>query len=207
MRIIVTTSDGRKDVLRGFAERFNRYWGTAAVDVLGFESVDLPHNFWFHSLGKQADFGDDWTTPLIPWFAAMDDHAFVLLLDDYWLSEDVDVKRVAELHHLVEIGLADKIDLTLDRFEHAHHRTFTDSLVESDQRARYRTSIQAAVWDADYFRKNLKAGRSIWRFETRGYREAINDGAVILGVTKAVLKYENVTVKGEAQGQLKEERA
>ena len=129
------------------------------------------------------------------------------MLDDYWLTEPVNTRAVETFCLMVEIGLADKFDLTRDRMEHPHTRTLWDSVIQSKQDARYRTSLQAAVWRAGYFKQYLKPGRTVWEFETKGYREAINDGATILGTTRGVVTYVNATVNGEAQGWLKEERA
>ena len=208
MRVIVTTSDGRKDILRGFAARFNRYWDAEQrVDVLGFEPVSgLPDNFRFHSLGRQSDFGKIWTDPLIPWFDALEDEPFVLMLDDYWITDYVNGVRVAMLYNMVYSTMADKADLTQDRFNHPHKDTGFGNVLVSTQTARYRTSLQAAIWRTGYFRRYLAPGRSIWAFECKGYREAFNDGATILGTVDGVVKYENVTVNGEAVGQLKEQR-
>jgi hypothetical protein len=72
-------------------------------------------------------------------------------------------------------------------------------IIESDQQARYRSSLQAAIWTRDYFVSVLKPNRSPWAFELLGMHEQMNDGRRILGVARAdftPVPYLNVYQRG-----------
>ena len=74
-----------------------------------------------------------------------------------------------------------------------------DGLFEFTQTARYRTSLQPAIWTKKYFLQYCKDGRNIWQFETIGYREAMRDGAHILGFPEPVFDYANIYHKGQVR--------
>jgi len=202
MKVVCITSDGYRHLMAGFAERFNKHWGSdQKVTVLGYKAPweELPANFLFESLGYQEDYGEVWTEGLIPYFAKKgftEEHPrFILMLEDYWLNRDVDRFQLLRMENamrsLPEVG---KCDLTDDRTKFPHSSVL--GFVVSCQTARYRSSLQAAMWDTDYFLGMLKPNRTIWEFELIGEKEAMNDGRVILGSEDGILHYDNVMLKG-----------
>ena len=197
MKIYVTTSNDYTHLIPEMAARMNRYWPDQDVTILGFDVAppEFPKNFKFHSLGVQADFGRSWTDPLKPFFESIDDEYFVLLLDDYFLTAPVDIDKVAFAEARMKEGV-EKFDLSDDRSKEMHSR-LGGGVIESDQKAPYRVSLQAGIWNRRYFLKYLKPSRDAWHFECDGYKEAFNDGAKVLGFLDAPMKYENKMLKGE----------
>jgi hypothetical protein len=196
MNIYITTSNDYVSLMPETASRLNKYWPDQDVTVLHFDVVPegLPDNFKLHNLGNQADFGRSWTDPLLPFFSELQDEYFILLLDDYFLDKPVDQSRIDQAEVYVDSG-ASKFDLSGDRAKDRFidHKDY----IESSQWARYRTSLQAAIWRKDYFLKYLKPSRDIWQFEFIGYKEAFNDGALVLGSRDVIVSYENAVLKGE----------
>lgn len=194
MKHIVITSDKYLQLMPEFAERFNQYvGGDNVVDVLCYEKpIGLPANFNICSMGVQPE-GKDWTTAMMPYFAKQE-YPFMLLLEDYFITAPIDhdtLNYIAQYH-----TEWDKIDLSKDR-AYFDHREMDNGVVISSQYARYRSSLQAAIWRPSYFRKFLKPGRNAWQFELEGEREAMGDGAIILGTTKGILQYNNIMLKGK----------
>lgn len=197
MKIIVTTSNKYVHLMNEFAQRFNHFWSDREVDVLHYDVVprELPQNFKCVGLGVQPK-DKDWCTGLIPYFDALEDDYFTLMLDDYFICEKVDTHLVRQVEQFCEIYMPDKFDLTRDRMNFPHVYTNWPFLIESKPEARYRSSLQAAIWKKSYFRKFLYPGRTPWQFELVGEKEGFHDGGVIMGTSVGVVKYQNAMLKG-----------
>jgi len=192
MKLIITTCDQYMHLVSVCCHRINKFWPGQDIHVLCFETMpNLPKNVTQHSLGKQEDFGNLWTDPLIPWFDKFEDEYFILMLDDYHITAKPDPM----MDELSWTDTLDKFDLSNDRANFPHI-SITPWLIESEQTARYRTSLQAAIWKTSYFRKFLVPGRTIWEFELLGEEEAMNDGGLIMGTREGLLKYKNVMLAG-----------
>lgn len=102
MRVIVLTSDKYLQAVRPFAHLFNKYWAPdQPVLVAGFSEprFSLPPNFSFHSIGRFVDYPvHRWSDALLALMGQIDDEAFVLMLEDYWLIRPVDTRGVRILY-------------------------------------------------------------------------------------------------------------
>lgn len=201
MKIICLTSDSYVHLMKGFADCFNKHWGDP-VTVLGYKPPieKLPDNFEFVSLGEQPP-DHDFTTGLIPYFKELKDDYFCLFLDDYYVTK-VDKERLGIAESAVTLPLIlscfhpiEKFDLSYDRMNFPHTE-FDNGVILCAQDARYRTSLQAAIWRTSYFRRFLVPHRTPWEFELLGEKKAMNDDAIILGFTTPVVEYRNVMKKG-----------
>jgi hypothetical protein len=212
MRVFVTTSDWYNPIIPAFAELFNRYWSrTQEVTILGYTPPEcsFPGNFSFHSLGDPRAFGNDvtewshgrrgrhfdepyptprWSDSLKGWIATLPDRWFILLQIDYFIHRPVNVMQIQRLARYLDDENVAKIDLSTDRYHSPHAEYALDGdtrIIVSDQNARYRSSLQAAIWRRDYLDEMLKPNRSPWDFERYGTYEQMNDGRLILGVADA----------------------
>ena len=208
----MTTSDWYNPIIPAFAHLFNRYWSPQQeVTILGYTppSFPLPPNFVFQSLGKPEEFGNEvtewsdgrrgrhfgelyptpkWSDSLKRWIEALPDQHFILLQIDYFIHKPVKIDLIERLKPYLTRENVTKIDLSTDRYNSPHAPYETDgeiSIIVSDQEARYRSSLQAAIWQREYLASMLKPGRSPWDFERYGTREHMNDGKLILGVANA----------------------
>ena len=198
MKVLCITSDGYRHLVAGFAEAFNLHWpGMQRVDVLCYAppEEELPENFHVHSLGQQELFAGSWTDGLRPYVERMTDERFVLFLEDYWLDSTVDLARVRMMDNTMRsLPEVAKCDLTDDRSKFPN--TKAGAYIISSQAARYRTSLQAAIWRREYFLRFLKPHWTAWDFEIQGEKLAMNDKATICGTSDGIVHYRNVMLKG-----------
>jgi len=132
------------------------------------------------------------------------DPYFTILLDDYWLTQPVNKSQIDSLEQLLNTRQAAKADLTAS-VRKLGYKTYAPGFITANQHARYRSSLQPAIWRRDYYLKLLVPGRNIWQFETTGMKEAFNDQEAIIALDSpnAVYNYANVYLKGAVNhGQL-----
>jgi len=173
---------------------FNKHWSSdAEVTVLGYgiPPFELPDNFKFISLGEQEKYGRDWTSALIPFFEQLPDEYFVLLLDDFYIS-NIDKSLLQKAERYAADGV-EKIHLT-----NFCGRTFKEEKDVNfntwEQDANYRLSLQPSIVRRDYFLKYLKPGKTVWEYELQS--ASMNDGAQILVSKKNIVFYSNFMTKG-----------
>jgi hypothetical protein len=183
MRVIVLTSDKYLHALRPFAWLFQKYWSSEQEVLIGGftpPDFDLPSNFSFHSIGKFEDYPvDKWTNAVIKLLNEIEDEAFVLMLEDYWITRPVDVRGVQMCHgYACQFGYVLRIDLTLDRL-FAHGPRYPGDvpdyaylghldLIRSEPTSQYHMSLITGMWRRDNLLKVLQPDWSPWRVELEG---------------------------------------
>jgi len=198
---IVTTSDDYLDLMPEFALRFNEYVGVFDVTVLCFKKPEhLPKNFDVVSLGKQADFGDLYTDPLLPYFSTLKSKFFFHLLEDYYMTDYMNhrlLKRTFK-YCLKNNIRPSKIDL-YGTVASRPHTSITNNIILADQNTSYRSSLQGACWRTEYWKELLVPGRNPWQFEKIGSGERANDGAFVFGCNyeNSIVKYRNKSHRGK----------
>ena len=137
----------------------------------------------------------DWCRGLHEFLDKIDDEYFMLLLEDYYVV-GVNQPMMDEVLEVMERNpLVQKVDLSGSVKGFAHSR-FNRYFVKADEKAQYRSSLQAAVWRKDYLKKMCPAEGSAWLFETHGHIRAMGDGALILGCNVPVVNYLNLMRRG-----------
>ena len=196
MRTYVITYNSYDHLIPGFAYLFNKYWDSEMpVTVLGFREIpDLPANFEVQVMEGGSE-QKDWTNTLRSVFANCEHPYFALLLDDYWLTRPIDLDRITQLEGTLKEG-AVKLDLSNNSYSFGCS-PFHHDMIMASQRAKYRTSLQPAIWTRDYFLRFLQPDWSPWDFERLGSRRANNDGGCIVGYRNAVYNYANIYKRGK----------
>ena len=197
-RVVVSTCDKYLPYLKPFIHQFNKYWSKdQQVLVAGFSKPDfnLPRNFHFHSIGKQEDYPiEKWSDSIIDLCNQILDETFIFMLEDYWLTDKVDVEGVqllvdyAKLHPKVV-----RIDLTPDRLHTARDQTPVSEwkmgklghldLVFSKSGLPYSLSMITSVWNKQNILKVLEPDWSPWQVEMQGSYKTYLHGSdmVVLG--------------------------
>jgi len=139
-----------------------------------------------------------WSEVVGKFMAGLGEPYVLLMLDDYWVQE-VDAELLDMAETAIKISNASKVDVSGDRLQFPHE-TISPYLVASYTDARYRTSLQAAIWRTEYLLNFCRTGWSPWDFEIKGSQVAMNDGALILGTTKPAVRYINVLRRGKWYG-------
>ncbi len=198
MNIYVLTSNEYLHCLQGFIYLFNKYWNTSQeVKVIRYDirPRGLPVNFTHYAIGDQDQFS--WSSGVVRWLSDVEDDVFLLMLEDYFISEPVDVERIEGLYQLMlDDDSICKIDLTNDRLKFAH-RKHGKHLIESLPTAAFQTSLQAALWRRDYLQRFLVPSEGPWQYEKKGTkrvkvaRKAGDFDGVILGCKQPPLRYVN----------------
>lgn len=227
MKVIVTTSDYYNPIIPAFVHLFVRHWSrTQQVIVLCYSTpkTSLPSNVSAVSVGPPWYCkGDDtewspyhrgegcpnpnWTNSIRPFFEQLTDEYFMLLQIDYFIHKPVAIETITLLESYLQDGTVGKIDLSYDRCQFPHSEFDFRNGVEiivSDQKAEYRSSLQAAIWRTDYWLKTLRPNRSPWDFEVLGMKEQMGDGMLILGTRpsrSAPVPYLNAYTRGTVNWQ------
>lgn len=202
MEIAVLTNDNHLFLLNGFQHLWNKYCGLPAT-IYGFASPNNLHpNFNFVSLGEQLP-ASQWSDGLLKMLDLIEDDYFVLMLEDYWLYEQVD-KRIIEIAQPLLSDKILRIDLSGNRASYRQHYHFTRlgslELVETPDGTPYQMSFQAAIWHKENLRKVLKKGENPWQAEVEGSKRVGN--LRVLGTKPAVLKYQPVWRSKQKRWQL-----
>ena len=171
--VYIWTSNQLNCCLPAHAYLFNKFWPTKSnVKILGYDIPDikLPSNFEFISLGKQRG-PDYWSDDFIKFFSECEDEYFYFPSEDMLILDTVDAEILEYVTELFESNL----DSNLLRFclsnniEHRPHHIVQDhgrfKVIEREQYAEYRNSVQASVWHRKNFLKQLKPNMSPWAFE------------------------------------------
>lgn len=198
MEVIVLTSNKYLHCLLPFSILFNRYWKKEQpVKIIRYEirPQGLPINFTNFAIGNQADY--TWSSGLIKYLYHHPGELILLMLEDYFLSQPVNIKAVemawAYMLHHPEIA---KIDLSDDRLK-VDHTDYNDTFILSADDAPFQTSVQAAIWRKDFLLQFLNPTENPWQFEQKGTkrviaaRQAGKFSGLILGFKEPPIVYVN----------------
>lgn len=198
--LYVITSDRYIDALKPFAYLLSKYWHPApTVIVGGFTPPDfpLPPNFTFHSIGKWEDYPvDKWSNALMKMLLELPHEVFVLMLEDYWLTQAVDTEAVdVACAYMEQFEYVARFDLTGDRkfsgYAKPYGKAGKVSILISDPDSQYHCSLMAAVWRRKHLLKVLLAGETPWQTELNGTNRlaALRDHCIVLGTDEPPVKH------------------
>ena len=175
MKIYIASSDRYNYLLYHNSIFLNKYWKDQEVIVLCHEipSFNLPENYSIKSIGIQKNN----ISTLFNYFSKCDDDYFVLMLEDQFLVDYVDINKVKKLENEIKLGRADKACLHF--YNEGEVFDIDNGLVEIHQHVHYRTSVQPSIWTRKYLMKHLNPDCTWWSFETQ-HEKTKNDGAKII---------------------------
>lgn len=213
VQVIVMTSDLCSHSLPGFFHQWEKYYRGEHVGVLvGFTKpdVELPESFRFVSQGKQEDFPRKrWSFRLKSVLEEIADDVFMLLLDDYWLVRQVDVKAVQMLcDYMEQFRNVLKVDLAAERLysntppngynkyyfgHHTYNRVGYLDLIKSEPGSDYHMSLWGGLYRNQLLKDILVPGESAQEIEMNGtHRLAqMGDEVLVLGTRQAPLLHIN----------------
>lgn len=210
--LYIMTSDRYIAALQPFAHLLKRYWQPSPTVVVGgFSSptFPLPHNFTFHSLGKFEEYPvNRWSDALIRMLLELPHEVFVLMLEDYWLCQPVDVAAInVACDYMNQFEYVARFDLTADRkfsgFAKPYGKAGHVNLLLSDPDSQYHCSLMAAVWRRKHLLKILVSGETPWETELNGTNRlsALRDHCIVLGTADPPLKH-TLAFRGGENGKL-----
>ncbi len=203
MNVICLTSNNYVQMIRPFAYLFNKYWSAEQpVTILRYD-IRVPRgigaNFHQTAIGVQENY--TWSSGLASWLRYAGPDMFILLLEDYWLSEPVKIEAVQTAwDYMLATSDIGKIDISGDLLNREHFFYTTVSrtnFVIAGSNTQFQTSIQAAIWRKDFILTWLNNSESAWQFEKAGTRRIISArkknkcSDLILGVKPGAVSYIN----------------
>jgi len=219
MQVIVMTSDGKKyrDCIEPFMYLWSRHFDKVAeernIDIsdidkvfCGFskpKDIDFKLYGWrWETIGAIEDFpANKWSDAWLHVLNNIAQPQFLLMLEDYWLCKDVDIKGMKIL-----FGYADqfnyllKADVATDRL-HANKDFIEDygkvghlDLIHSLSGADYQMSLWGGIWNRDTMKRFIIAGESAQQIEMQGTTRVNKEGSdvLVIGTKQAPLVHANI---------------
>lgn len=206
MRIIIPTCDKYCNILEAQKYTMDKFGGdNMDVTILGYKKPNFDLGTWkFVSLGEDKG-PSNFTNDIIPFFENFNDDYFIYGNDDVVLTNKFNIDILNNITDFVKnepnFG---RIWLTQTPpsayFGNAKNiKDFGNyQIVELDQIANYRLSLQYSIWKTSYFKKYLFKNLNPWEWEVRN--DAINDGySIFIIINNFVISIGHVMRKNEFQ--------
>jgi hypothetical protein len=188
LTVLVNSTDTFNDCWPAFFQLFKQYWPSCPCPVLLNTETREYTDTELQLMCSRVQADDPAGSPRLSWsdclIRCLDvvRTPFVLYLqEDYFLNGLVDQCFVAEClgvmaeHNVPHIRLME-VDLRA-----RYHKTALHPLLwQIDQRANYRVSLQAGLWNVGALKGVLRSGESAWTFERRGSVRAMSTPGVFL---------------------------
>lgn len=208
LKIAVITSDVGMWLMRGFVHQAVKYGLTDIesnnIDVVGFSppKFELPSHFNFVSLGRFEDYPVyRWSDALLYYLERLSQPYVLLMLEDYWLMRQVNVRAVVEAMKWMEGG-AIRFDLSSDRLYSSPIMDVgsvgvLDVFVAPSQD--YCLSFQAGIWNVEHLLEFIVPGENPWQAELNGSARFSAAGMpyAIYGMRQWPIRYQIVVNKGK----------
>lgn len=183
--IVVSSCDKYRALWPGFFHCLFRYWPqletqhtqTPIVLIAGKETFTHPRAQVFQT-------GEDkgWSQNLLDVLAKVKTRYVLYFQEDYFLCAPVREEKVFSTLTLMNknpkvVYCQFNEDAVFGRPEHPHvSQVFCarEGLLQKALCARYRNSLQAALWRTDTLKSLLKASETPWQFESEGNKRSVN---------------------------------
>lgn len=213
MQVIVMTSDKYLWACRPFIHLWQKYFqpdvSTSAV-ICGFTppTFDLPKKFSFYSIGKFKDYPfNRWSDALIKVLDNVAEDIFLLMLEDFWLTRQVDTKAVQILYdYMRQFKYTVKVDLCADRlYAHGADTSYGTvahlDLVKSMPGSPYHLSLMAGLWNRDLLKQVVIPGESPHDLEMAGTIRLSHTEHLVIGSRQWPLRH-TLAFRGQDSGTL-----
>jgi len=182
--LYVLTNDFGLWLLKGFSRQWEKYGCGRDFTFVGYSEPEYDVDFL--SLGDQVP-KKRWSDSLIDFVTGLDGW-FILMLEDYWLTEPADWGSVEDLKQYYADDVL-RIDFSGDRNSFKHVK-LCPGMVQSVPEAEYLMSYQAGIWNRDNMLKVLCRGEDPWQSEMEGTKRV--NPLRVLGTVDRPVKYQPV---------------
>jgi hypothetical protein len=169
------------------------------VDVYGFNPpAETYQALRFHSMDTYNYPKNKWTNGLIKMVKMIDSDWFILLLEDYWLTQRANLSCIEAMIDYAtnrQGGLEIlRIDLSADRASRKQAREYDRhslyNIIVTPSGTPYQMSYQAALWNSAALLDVLKPDESAWESEVKGSKRLDKrDDLLVLGTSHYPIKY------------------
>lgn len=119
--------------------------------------------------------GSTWSENLIALLESIDEEFVLLMLEDFWLKENVDVVKLQQCEKIIKndpsvgfICLVHQLDPSSENPTSSNY----PNLIEYGRYTPYRVTTQAGLWRRDYLLSLLRKHESAWWFEIFGSKRS-----------------------------------
>jgi hypothetical protein len=188
LTVLVNSTDTFSDCWPPFFQLFKRYWPSCPCHVvLNTETKDYSDTE-LQLVCSKVQANDPAGSPRLSWsdclircLEVVRTPYILYLQEDYFLNGPVDQDFVAQCVDVMVEHSVPHIRLMEVDFRARHHKTGLHPLLwQIDQRANYRVSLQAGLWDVAALKDLLRSGESGWTFERFGSIRAMGRPEVFL---------------------------
>ena len=188
LTVLVNSTDTFADCWPPFFQLFKRAWPSCPCDVILNTETREYSDPELRLVCSKVQANDPAGSPRLPWsdclircLDAVRTPYILYLQEDYFLNGPVDQSFVAQCVDVMIEHQVPHIRLMEVDFHARYHRTGLHPLLwQIDQRANYRISLQAGLWNVAVLKDLLRSGESGWNFERRGSVRAMGRPDVFL---------------------------
>ena len=194
MKIVISTCNQLAHLVPNTVGKLYKYWPGSKENIVVLHFDKKPEvGCETYYMGPQGKWGRSWSDPIRDTFMAeFDDEYFCLWLDDYILTEPVDMERLAEMEGWVRDGVQKAI-LCSRSIANVTCEPFHNGLLKVTQNSKWRSTLQAAIWRTGYFKFYLGYAQDAWDFETENQYRMSGDKASIICTEDGVCQYNNAS--------------
>jgi hypothetical protein len=188
LTVLVNSTDTFNDCWPPFFQLFKQFWPSCPCTVVLNTETREYTDTELTLVCSRTQAGDPAGAPRLPWsdclircLDSVNTPLVLYLQEDYFLKGPIDQAFLAQCvdvmikHNIAHVRLME-VDLSA-----RYQKTDLHPLLwQIDQRANYRVSLQAGLWNVSALKGLLRSGESAWTFERRGSVRAMAEPDLFL---------------------------
>lgn len=187
--IFVNSTDSFEDTWEPFFHLLADFWPEAGTVVLNTERKSFSHprvDVKATQVARDGESDIPWSECMLRALDHIPTEAFVYLQDDYFLYDEVKRGTIAAAVRVLRTEQLDCLRLMECGGAGPYERTIYPWLWSVSKRAKYRISLQAALWTKTGLRKYLRPHESPWQLEHWGSKRASKIDGRIWAISRDV---------------------
>jgi hypothetical protein len=208
IKIIIPACDKYMHAVEGLMYTLTKYFNVDnKIVLLGYSEpkFKLDDNWEFISLGVDTG-AANWSNDLLKFFSTFKDEYFINMIEDALMTRPANINKIKMgFDYMLKNKEVKKVFLhgSLTHWSSSKMLGGTvltpvaelnNEFYDVNQTSNYRTSLQSAIWNREYFLTILKPNHTPWAFETQHVK---NDGARILTtVENHPIMFSHIYIKG-----------
>lgn len=195
--VLIGTCDAYSQFWKNFDILFNRYWNVETDNIVVSETKPL-FSRYFKYKNILPGINLPWGKRMLLGLDEINTEYVVFLLEDYYLTEEINENFIQEHLDILEKYNAQKIMFDIKYPSNIYYLSkIEEELYEFKQNSPYLNSVQPSIWKVDFLKDALKPEYSPWEFELKGNYRTSTLGAKILLKSRPSPVYFNFVRKGK----------
>lgn len=166
--VVIISFDGYKDVWETFFKCYSRFWKNNYYRTYLITNYEKPDFRGVKCITTGTE--KSWSHRVRSALEQIEEEYLLILLEDYFLCEEITSRRVTELFEECKKGDYDYLRIVPIPYE---HRKKKKGIYQLDDAFLYGVNLQAAIWKKIYLKELLyKDDFSAWEFEARQKKQS-----------------------------------